>query len=440
MAKGQVRLLGRAADRRWALACHLVVLAAVTLAALVGCGRGPADVRGEAVDFDQSGIQEGVFLDDSRADDQAGSLDVGHWPDEAEPDRALDLPGGPDCVEPRDLVESSLELSLGEEVLDRGGHQDDLEVFESWALEVAPDPDALPDGPEDADHEDVLEGLDHADSTGPPDVPAQSDAAQDPGPPPLPFPCWSDSFEDAAWEPTGLWHRVHASQDIVNVWALPPFDFVVLAGPPTLTKPKDGQYAFWYGRDEDGSYLDVPDESQVAGGGTSVSPHGGFLQSPWIDLSGMDSATLTFWSWWEIESKHPVAYDLSSVEASADGETWVEVARLNPSSVPPAANPVLPYTVNGVGMPPSWHRTAVTLDAFAGGPVRIRFAFRTGDVFYNAFRGWVVDEVSILCVPKRGPRLRRGGQAKPPTKCRRFPRDRQSGPRAPDMLDKVPDA
>lgn len=317
------------------------------------------------------GIEAPAVPDPSEVFDWSDPADPGNWPDVA-PDVGLaDASHDP---EPPDLP-------------------DEVDAFDTQS------PDDTPGPPDPGDAPDWQ---DEADAPGPVDLPRPP---VDPGAPPVPYVCWSDSFEwdaDFGWEATGLWHRIHADQDLVDVWASAPYHYVSLAGPATLTKPKDGKYAFWYGRDENGSYLGTPDANQVAGGGTSSEPHEGALVSPWVDLTGAASATLFFWSWWEIESQHPAGYDLSTVEVTADGDTWTEVARLNPPVVPPGANPVLPYTVNGVGMPPSWHRTVASLDAVAGGPARIRFRFRTGDVFFNAFRGWVLDEVSVECVAPMG--------------------------------------
>lgn len=219
--------------------------------------------------------------------------------------------------------------------------------------------------------------------------------------PQQPFVCWSDSFEwdeNPGWDWSGLWHRISVAQDIVNIFAGPPYNYVILAGSPEISKPKDGKYAFWYGQDENGSYILEPAEEQTAGGGTSAEPHEGELVSPWIDLSNTSRVTLFFWSWWEIESKHPVNYDLSTVEVTTNGYDWIEVGRLNPSVIPQGASPYLAYTVNGLGMPPSWHRKVIALDKFVGSFIRIRFRFRSNDVFYNAFRGWVVDQVWLECV------------------------------------------
>lgn len=372
------------------------VVSMVVSLVLASCGRGPAalpDVAGEAVpDIPEDDLVSGRPVEDdfALATPETPAPDPETEGRDPEPDDPLGDPGAPDL--PEDSPDPTLEGAIIAEDLAPAADQalggDDASMLEPDAedlVEAAPDWEPPPDAALDIATDGTAEA-----------------GAPDPGPPPEPFECWADSFEwdaDSGWEATGLWHRIHANQDLVDVWAGPPFNYVVLNGPATLTKPKDGKRAYWYGRDEDGSYLDVPAAEQVAGGGTSVEPHEGVLVSPWIDLTGATRATLFFWSWWEIESQHPAGYDLSTVEASQDGETWVEVARLNPPVVPPGASPVLPYTVNGVGMPPSWHRTIAWLDAFAGGLVRIRFRFRTGDVFFNAFRGWMVDEVFVMCVP-----------------------------------------
>lgn len=376
------------------------------VAVLAACGRGPAGGSGDVRDPGASGVPAEVGLWDAGPEERTEEPDPGGRADAPdptgppEPPSVLDLPGAPDLSDSGDDHDSS-GAPDPDSAFDRSEGSDQADPA---GADTLGDPSDRPDGSEILDSNDLP---DLSDTAASPDLADGSDPAvpSDLGPPPEPSLCWSDSFEwdaNPGWEATGLWHRVHAGQDLADVWAGPPYDYVVLNGPATLTKPKDGTHAFWYGRDEDGSYLGTPDDNQVAGGGTSVEPHEGVLASPWLDLTGAAHATLIFWSWWEIESQHPAGYDLSTVEVTADGETWTEVARLNPPGVPPGANPVLPYTVNGVGMPPSWQRTLAPLDAFAGGPVRVRFRFRTGDVFFNAFRGWVVDEVSVECAGQIG--------------------------------------
>lgn len=373
---------------------------------LVVIGGGWACGRGESL------ADSSRRLDDS---DLVERTDEPHFPDVLEvlgaPDRVYsdDVPTFPDASDILgDFTDEAGSLPDTPELHDDAGSWDpptssddlceitvDFEAFDGTDVFFGLDSSGSTDSGEWDDVREVWDWPDtfHADDLQ--DIFDKTDAIK----PLVLYTCLADSFEgDSGWEATGLWHRIHANQDIVNIWAAPPFDYVLLSGPVTLTKPKDGKYAYWYGQDEDGSYIDVPDDNQVAGGGTSVEPHEGVLVSPWIDLTGASFATLYFWSWWEIESKHPVAYDLSTVEVTSDGDAWVEVARLNPPFIPHGAHPVLPYTVNGVGMPPSWHRTVVSLDAFAGRMLRLRFRFRTEDVFYNAFRGWVVDQVLVECV------------------------------------------
>ncbi len=374
----------------------------VLVLALAACGGRAPGPRDDTSVLPEPRDSEGLVAEAGASEPDLG--DPATSPDPAEPTDGIETPAVPDPLDVSDW-RNPADPGEGPDRAPDGGPTDASHdpARPDWPDEPdAFDAQGADDTPGPPDPDDAPDWPDESDVPGPMDL---THPPADPGPPPVSSVCWSDSFEwdtDPGWEATGLWHRIHAGQDLVDVWASPPYDYVSLAGPATLTKPKDGKYAFWYGRDEDGSYLGIPDANQVAGGGTSSEPHEGALVSPWLDLTGAASATLYFWSWWEIESQHPAGYDLSTVEVTADGDTWIEVARLNPPVVPPGASPVLPYTVNGVGMPPSWHRTVVSLDVVAGGPARVRFRFRTGDVFFNAFRGWVVDEVSTECVDQRG--------------------------------------
>ena len=45
----------------------------------------------------------------------------------------------------------------------------------------------------------------------------------------------------------------------------------------------------------------------------------------------------------------------------------------------------------------SWHTTpGISLAAFAGQTIQIRFTFDTVDNFANAFKGWMVDDVVVV--------------------------------------------
>ncbi|RLG83905.1 MAG: hypothetical protein DRO40_02995 [Thermoprotei archaeon] len=111
---------------------------------------------------------------------------------------------------------------------------------------------------------------------------------------------------------------------------------------------------------------------------------------------------LVFASWWEIESADPNYYDLMVVEAYVNG-SWIEIARLNPTTAPTWGSPDLHYASGYSGLgepavssdpfePPKWVIYDIELP---NGTTQIRFTFDTVDNAYNGFRGWIIDSVKI---------------------------------------------
>lgn len=211
--------------------------------------------------------------------------------------------------------------------------------------------------------------------------------------------CLNESFEVSTWSATGLWHKISSSQNIINIWASAPYNYVTLVGSKYVLKPYDGSWEYWYGKDADGSFINVAASGQGSGsGGTSTSAHEGFLTSPNISLIGYSKATLSFYAWFEIESVNPASYDIGSVEVSTNnGSSWTEIKRLNPPSDPPGGSAPIPWTPNGVNTAPTWAKYTVDLAAYANNNILIRFRFRTNDNLYNGFRGFGVDLVTITC-------------------------------------------
>lgn len=304
----------------------------------------------------------------------------------------------------RQDAQDSQELYEDVSYLDHGliEHQSVIEEFEE--LEEPNGADSLADAaPIEEGNDNIEEGMTVSDLVASPDI-AESGPAEDlPNTPLKWFVLLEESFETSEWTATGLWHRVHGPQMPIDIWAAPPYEYVSLEAPLTISAPKHGQYAYWYGDDTNGSYIGVPyfdpDKPEGPGsGGTSDQPHSGTLTSPLLDLSLCEDATLAFWSWWEIESMHPSHYDLSLVEVSIDeGASWSEVFRMNPAYDPISPSPPIPFTVNGMGAKPSWTFRKVNLTAFVGKKLMIRFVFDTVDSLYNGFRGWLIDELRIEC-------------------------------------------
>jgi hypothetical protein len=102
----------------------------------------------------------------------------------------------------------------------------------------------------------------------------------------------------------------------------------------------------------------------------------GALVSRWIDLSDVDTAQLSFKSWYRTEDAG-TAWDRKLVQISADGINWTPLIQIS-------------------GLPmQEWTTQDVDISAFAGQQIQLRFFFDTIDGIQNAFEGWYVDDVSI---------------------------------------------
>ena len=106
-----------------------------------------------------------------------------------------------------------------------------------------------------------------------------------------------------------------------------------------------------------------------------------------FDLTGLDSATLEFQVWHEIEE----GWDYGYVQASDDGgETWHILEGVHTTSDHPSGNAYGPgYT----GKSRVWKQESIDLTKFAGGPVLVRFEYVTDDAVY--LDGLLIDDISI---------------------------------------------
>ncbi len=139
--------------------------------------------------------------------------------------------------------------------------------------------------------------------------------------------------------------------------------------PVVPTQPHSGDYAFW------SNYGDESDMTLTRR----------------YDLSGLSSATLTYWTWFDIEQD----YDYVYVEASRDGQTWDILTTPSGTDADPTGNSLgWGYTgTSGEGSTPRWVQETVDLSAYAGGPVWIRFEYIT-DAAVNR-TGFLVDDITI---------------------------------------------
>jgi immune inhibitor A len=141
------------------------------------------------------------------------------------------------------------------------------------------------------------------------------------------------------------------------------------------TQPHSGRYAMWSSRE---------DESDT------TLTHA-------FDLSGVKSATLTYWAWWKIETDYDYAY----VEVSADGgETWKIIPTPSGTDANPAgSNQGWGYTgcsgggETGKGCNPQWIQEKVDLSAFAGKKILVRFEYITDAAL--SYDSLMLDDFSV---------------------------------------------
>jgi len=130
------------------------------------------------------------------------------------------------------------------------------------------------------------------------------------------------------------------------------------------TSAHAGKYAWWGGR---GTNSD-----------TSLTRE--------FDLTGLQKATLTFHTWYDIERDFDYAY----VEASRDGQRWTTLAGQTTTDYDPnGANYGNGYT----GVSDGWIQEKVDLTSYAGHKVHIRFEYVTDDGPVHA--GIFLDDIRI---------------------------------------------
>jgi len=111
-----------------------------------------------------------------------------------------------------------------------------------------------------------------------------------------------------------------------------------------------------------------------------------------FDLGGLESATLEFWAWYEIEENWDYAY----VEVSTDGgQTWDILQAPSTTDYNPNGNSFgWAYTgMSGGGEEPQWIREEVDLSDYVGGEALIRFEYITDDAVNRA--GFALDDIGI---------------------------------------------
>ena len=133
----------------------------------------------------------------------------------------------------------------------------------------------------------------------------------------------------------------------------------------TPVDPASGEYA-WYSNRGDSS---------------------AFTLTRGFDLSGLDTATLNYKVWYELEE----LYDFAYLEVSTDGgETWTILETANGTAEDPFDRS---YGFGYTGSPLAWAEESIDLSAFAGGEILIRFEVITD--FHTNRDGLQLDDIEI---------------------------------------------
>ncbi len=216
-----------------------------------------------------------------------------------------------------------------------------------------------------------------------------------------------------------LWNLVQNPQTLAVPGSVNPTLVTYPDSTGALPAAFSGVHAWWYGDNpaQDAglsasasmTYManqqDWPTETN-SDGGTSNGANSASLISPAIDLTTVSNATLTFATWWEIESTNPAHFDIMYVDASTDGgHTWTSIGVLNPTNNPAGGADPYPYTNNGLDVAASWQVASVDLSHYAGSHVQVRFHFDSVDQYDNGFRGWLIDDVGVYTNTSATPTL-----------------------------------
>lgn len=114
-----------------------------------------------------------------------------------------------------------------------------------------------------------------------------------------------------------------------------------------------------------------------------------------FDLSGVDQATLQFWTWYDIEEDWDFAY----VEVSTDaGETWEILPGRHTTTENKSGNSFgHAWTgVSGGGETPQWVQEEIDLSAYAGQVIDVRFEYITDDAVNHV--GFLLDDIAIPAI------------------------------------------
>jgi thermitase len=148
------------------------------------------------------------------------------------------------------------------------------------------------------------------------------------------------SLSDWTWD--GLWQPINDSQAYGEVYS------------PV--------HSMYYGQNETGNY-------------NNGSANKGTLMTPWYAL-GPDVISLNFWSWYETEELEHL-WDLKDVYLVTSEDIWIPIGYVS-------------------GEMNTWVQFFFDISTYAGQIVRFAFVFDTIDEISNDYRGWYIDDVTIL--------------------------------------------
>lgn len=105
-----------------------------------------------------------------------------------------------------------------------------------------------------------------------------------------------------------------------------------------------------------------------------------------FDLTGVETATLRFWTWYHIED----GWDYAYVTVSTDGERWTPLESARMSTDDPHSNAYGPgYT----GQSGGWVEESIDLTPYAGQEIIVRFEYITDDAVTQP--GLILDDISV---------------------------------------------
>ncbi|MDI6903710.1 MAG: S8 family serine peptidase, partial [Methanocellales archaeon] len=131
------------------------------------------------------------------------------------------------------------------------------------------------------------------------------------------------------------------------------------------SKKAHTDHSWWYGIEENNTY-------------NTGTANSGTLTSGPIDLRGMTSPNLRFYTWWETEQG--TTWDKKIVQISTDGgANWQELMQVSEDNVTMGA----------------WHLVKIDLSGYVNNVIMIRFYFDTVDSILNDYWGWFIDDIVV---------------------------------------------